>query len=119
MEIERTTLPELANEYNVAVSDAQRLGFLVRDAELQVQKVDALIALKHRFRGFKTGARRAGNESGANIIFHMQCGLNAMISFLTMWIELKKGNHQSAWHKLIDAQEYVSIALRAADAGEG
>jgi hypothetical protein len=115
----RATIPELVDDYTAAMKGGHQLGFLVRDTDLQVQKVDALVALKEQFRGFKTGARKAGNERGANIIFHMECGLNAMISFLTMWIELKRGSHQSAWSKLIDAQEYLSIALRASEGGTG
>lgn len=116
---ERATLEQLAEEYTIAIRGAQRLGFLVRDTELQAQAVNALTDLKVKFRGFKTGARGAGNEKASNLIFHMQCGLNAMISFLAMWIELKEGSHQRAWNRLIDAQEYVSIALRASDDGEG
>ena len=119
MDHEKATLPELANEYTAAMREAHKHAFLVRDTELQVQQVDVLIATKKRFRGFKAGAREAGDAGAANALFHMQCGLNAMISFLTMWIELKRGNHQSAWNKLIDAQEYLSIALRAAGGGVG
>lgn len=119
MDPDRATLTELLNGYNAAASEAQRLGFLVRDTELQNKKVDELIVLKNRFRGFKAGARRVGDENAANVIFHMQCGLNAMISFLRMWIDLKKSDHESAWVKLVDAQEYVSMALRASNDGVG
>lgn len=34
-----------------------------------------------------------------------------------MWIELKNGNHQAAWNRIIDAQEYISVAMRASDDG--
>jgi len=119
MDPERATLEQLADEYTAAMRESEKLAFFVRDAELQTQQIDGLIALKRRIQGFKYGARKAGDERAANMLFHLQCGLNAMISFLTMWIELKKGDHHSAWNCVVDAEEYVSIALRAADAGEG
>jgi hypothetical protein len=119
VDLQRATLPDLISEYTSATKEARNLGFLMRDTDLQLQQVDVLTNTKRRFRGFKEGAKRAKDEEAANIIFHMQCGLNAMISFLTMWTELKRGDHHSAWDKLIDAQEYVSIALRAAEGSIG
>ncbi len=119
MNRQEATLPELIEEYTTAMKGGHRLGFLVGDTDLQVQTVDGLVALRKQVRGFKAGARGAGDERAANTIFHMQCGLNAMISFLTMWVELKRSNHQTAWNRLIDAQEYLSIALRASEGGTG
>lgn len=117
MPTETATFPQLVNEYTAASSESARLGFLVRDTELQLHQIDSLTTLKDRIRGFKRGAVRAGNEQGANALFHLQCCLNAQISFLQMWVHLKKGDYYPAWDNLMDAEEYVSIALRAADIG--
>lgn len=119
MDTETATLPELAAEYTTAVKEAARFAFLVRDAQLQLEQINTLSALKARFRRFKYGAIKAGDEEGANVFFHMQCGLNAQISFLRMWIQLKEGEYYKAWDSLIDAQQYVSLAMRAAKGGIG
>ena len=81
--------------------------------------MDTLAGLKSRIKGFKYGAIKAGDEKAANTLFHLQCGLNAQISFLTMWILLKKGDYYDAWDKLIDAEEHISMAMRAAEGGFG
>lgn len=78
---ERATLPQLVQEYTDATREAQKLAFLVRHTELQAAKVKELTSLKQRFRGFKVGARQAKDEGATNAIFHMQCGISAMISF--------------------------------------
>lgn len=119
MSDEKATIPQLAEEYTTAVREAEKFGYLVRDAALQQEQVDILIRLKNRIKAFKYGAIKAGDERSANILFHLQCGLNAQISFLTMWILLKKEDYYAAWDTLIDAEEYISMAMRAADGGFG
>jgi len=99
------------------MKEAERFVFLVRDTEVQVEQMETLRRLKDRIRGFKYGARKAQDEGAANVLFHLQCGLNAMSSFLAMWVELKKPDYYSAWSRLIDSEEYISVAMRASDAG--
>jgi hypothetical protein len=115
----KATIPQLAEEYTAVVAEAGKFGYLVRDTELQQEQVDILLKLKDRIKAFKYGAIKAGNEEAANTLFHLQCGLNAQISFLTIWIFIKKGDYYAAWDSLIDAEEYVSIAMKAADGGFG
>ncbi len=117
MATERATLDQLTEEYEAAMREAEIFAFLVRDAELQMEQVGVLRTLKDRIRGFKAGARQAEDERAANELFHVQCGLNAMISLLTMWVDLKKANYYSAWDRLIDAEEYISVAMRASEGG--
>jgi hypothetical protein len=119
MDSETATLPQLAAEYASAISAATKFAFLVRDTELQLEQVNALTALKIRIRQFKYGAIQARDEETANILFHMQCGLNAEISFLRMWVQLKEADYYAAWDSLIDAQQYVALAMRAAETGVG
>jgi hypothetical protein len=101
------------------MTQARRFAYLVRDASLQQEQVETLVALKNRIRGFKYGAMDAGDEEAANALFHLQCGLNAQIAFLKMWLSLKKSEYYEAWDFLIDAEEYISIAMRAKDGGAG
>jgi hypothetical protein len=116
---QKATIPQLAEEYSAAVAEAAKFGYLVRASELQQEQIEKLLKLKSRIKGFKYGAIEADNEDAANTLFHLQCGLNAQISFLSMWILLKKSDYFAAWDALIDAEEYVSIAIRAADGGVG
>jgi hypothetical protein len=52
-------------------------------------------------------------EKMANKFFEIQCILNAVVSTLQLWINIKTDQLQSAWDCLIDAQEYVNYALKA------
>lgn len=115
MHPETATLQQLSEEFIKAVNESARVAFFVRDTELQAQQTDVLLTLKNRIKAFKYGAIDAGDEAGANKLFQFQCRLNAGISFLHMWSNLKKGEFYAAWDDLIDSQEYVSIAMRAAD----
>lgn len=115
----KATIIQLVEEYNAAVAEASKFSYLVRDTKIQQEQINNLTKLKTRIKGFKYGAIEAGCETSANTLFHLQCGLNAQISFLNMWILLKKDDYYSAWDSLIDAEEYISIAMRASDQGFG
>jgi len=55
------------------------------------------------------------DEFAANSLFHIQCMINASRSSLLMWVKIKEGKFNDAWSDLVDAQEYVSIALKVLD----
>ena len=115
MDPEAATLVQLSNEFVKAINESAKVAFFVRDAKLQAEQIEILLALKKRIKAFKYGAIDAGDEDGANKLFQFQCRLNAGASFLRMWTDLKKDKPYAAWDDLIDAEEYVSIAMRAAD----
>jgi len=119
MNSDTATLPQIIEAYETALAKAGRFLVLVRDTGLQKKEVEVLREFKNRVKGFKYGAIQAKDEAAANHLFHMQCGVNAHISLLEMWIKVKERQYHDAWSSLIDAQEYVSIALRAADGGIG
>lgn len=112
-EKETATLPELAREYVAAVEGAARYLPYIRDAELQQTEIERLTTVKNRIRRFKNGAVQAGDEAGANTLFHMQSMLNAHVAVLQMWLHLKKGENEQAWSAMIDGEDYVAIALKA------
>jgi len=111
---ETATIAELTRETIEAVNEAAKVSCLVRDAALQREQVDSLARAKDRIKGFKYGAIAAGREDAANKLFQLQCRLNAGRAFLQMWLSLKRDEPFTAWNELIGAQEYASIALRAA-----
>lgn len=106
------TIPELAERYNALLAEAIDLNFLVRDADLQRQKADDLEAFRLLAKHVKEQAIERGVEFDANLMFLFQCVTSSFRCALLMWIELKAGRPEAAWHLLIDAQEYASIALR-------
>ena len=116
---DKATVPQLISEYLAAIEEALKFGYFVRAKELQKQQIESLIRLKDRIKGFKYGAIQTGNQRSANTLFHLQCVLNAHIAFLEMWVRLKEDEPYAAWDKLIDAQEYISIAMRADSRGIG
>jgi len=119
MKTERVMLPQLIADYTEATRQAEKFGFLVRDTELQAEQIASLTSLKDRIKEIKYAAIRAKDERAANILFHLQCGLNAQISFLRVWIHLKEGKFYRAWDSLVDTQEYISIAMRSDENGVG
>ena len=116
---DKATIPQLIDEYLAAVEKASKFEYFVRAKELQQGQIEMLVQLKARIKSFKYGAIQAGQERAANILFHLQCGLNAKVAFLEMWVLLKDDKPYEAWDKLIDAQEYITIAMRADDRGLG
>ncbi len=112
-------MPQLIAEYTETLKETTRYLTFVRAIELQKAEIDRLTKFKQRIRAFKYGAIQAEDEKAANALFHMQCVLNAHISVLTLWTHLKAGENQKAWGSLIDAEEYLSVALRADEQGTG
>ena len=84
----KATIPELIQEYTQVANEAYKFGYLVRASELQQEQIEKLVKLKNRIKGYKYGAIEVKSEDAANTLFHLQCALNAQISFLTMWILL-------------------------------
>lgn len=107
------TVPELGDEYNQAVAESQDYLSLARSSRVQKQLVKKLTTLKDRIKGYKIGAIRSNMEREANMLFHLQCALNAYICFLKLLLAVKTSDYHKAWVLLIDAQEYISVAHRA------
>lgn len=106
------TVPELTERYNALLAEAIDLNYLVRDADLQRSKADDLEAFRMLVRHVKEQAIERGCEVDANRLFLFQCVISSFRCSLLMWIELKAGRPEAAWHLLVDAQEYASIAMR-------
>lgn len=107
------TFIEIIEEYNQILDETGKLNYLVRAAELQKEQVEKLKSFKDNIKSFKLQAIQRDDEDKANLFFHFQCILNSHISILEMWIKLKAEDYVEAWFSLVDAQEYVVVALRA------
>ncbi len=82
---------------------------------LQEQKIEEIEQEIYRIKQYKAQFRMRGAEEYVNEFFHMQCMLNAMKSVLHMWLKVKSSDFSEAWCCLIDAQEYVHVALKIKD----
>lgn len=102
----------IIEQYNNILSEALPYNYLVRETELQQAKINELQEFKESIKQFKNHFRDESDELNANTFFHFQCVLNSLISNLSLWILIKKADYRDAWNKLIDAQEYIEIAMR-------
>ena len=64
---------------------------------------------------YKSQAIDTKDEHTANLLFHFQCMVNSMAASLRLWVSLKDKNYHDAWCNLVDAQEYIEVALKIAD----
>jgi hypothetical protein len=89
-----------------------KLNCFTRSLELQREKVEECKAYIAQMKHFKVQAASSSNEYTANQFFHMQSVLNALHSTFSMWCSIKNTQYQQAWNQLVDAQEYVVVALK-------
>jgi hypothetical protein len=115
---ETLTFKEVIEKYNALLLEATNYVFFVRDIKLQKEQIVKLKIFKANIKNFKDQSIEHKDEKKANTLFHFQCVLNSYISVLEMWIFLKQNKNFDAWIKLIDAQEYLSIALRIDNIGK-
>lgn len=115
MNDKKISYAEIHEEFCSFIDSCSKFSFYTRSIEIQRQKVTEcdkhLVVIKQ----YKSQAIERNNEHVANQFFHMQCMINALKSFLLMWIEIKENSFENAWTHLVDAQEYTSIALRIND----
>ena len=80
---------------------------------IELQEFNSLI------RSVKRQAIEVNDEQSANSFFHIQCMVNSIISYLKMFLELKRRKYNKAWDLLMDAQEYTSYAMRVNEGSNG
>ncbi len=113
------TISELFEKYNKALESALKMNYLVRDTSLQEEESNNLKSLKNLIKSVKYQVIEHGDEKLANRLFHLQNVLNSVSSLLQMWVVIKKEEYTAAWGLLIDAHEYLDLALKAIQGDEG
>ncbi|MEJ6473783.1 hypothetical protein [Pseudoalteromonas piscicida] len=83
--------------------------------EIQKSKVKDCESLLTDIKDYKEQAKAAKLETIANELFYYQCMINSVKSSHLIWISLKNGDNYKSWCHLIDAQDYVSVALKICD----
>lgn len=116
---EGITWDEFQQEFSRRATPIERAMFPGRSiAVLERASADAW-ALAGWTRDLKHGAIKEGEEEIANLLLTHQCLASAVASELDMWLGLRAGNPDLAWVKLVDAQDYLSIADRASGQPDG
>lgn len=99
-------------KYNAIIKESLSFNYLLRDSDLQKEQIEVLENFRKEIKSYKYQFIEQKNETLANVFFHFQCVLNAIKSNLELWILIKERNYEVAWKKLVDAQEYLEVALR-------
>ncbi|MCU8019728.1 hypothetical protein L5M36_23035 [Shewanella sp. SM72] len=97
------------------IDSCGKFSFYTRSTVIQRQKITMCDDYLGVIKQYKHQAIERNNEHNANQFFHMQCVINSLRSFLHMWVQLKENDFENSWTYLVDAQEYISIALRIND----
>lgn len=106
---------EIRNDYFDFIDSCGKFNFFTRSKRIQTEKVAECEHYLQVIKSYKKQVIDKGIEALANELFHMQCMVNASRSSLFMWIALKEEKFNDAWSALVDAQEYISIALKIKD----
>ncbi|WP_201617637.1 hypothetical protein [Psychrobacter urativorans] len=106
---------DIRSDFCNFIDSCSHYGFYTRAIDLQRKKVLDCENYLEVIKQYKYQAIGRENEYEANQLFHMQCMINALRSYLFMWIQLKEGEFQKSWTSLVDVQEYTAIALKTND----
>ena len=109
------TYPEIHSDYCKFIKTCEDFLHFTSSKRLQKEKIKEIEAEIFKIKQYKSYFISQKIEEQANQLFHMQCMLNSVKSILSFWIEVKNSNFEKAWHLLIDAQEYINLALKIND----
>ena len=104
---------EIFKEFGILTQDLDPLLFVCRDSGLQKAIIPKIHEIIRKIQTEKEIAVKNFEEEKANLLLGL-CNLNsAVIAELDCYILLKDNEPDKAWDRLIDAQDGISLALRA------
>lgn len=103
---------DIRNDFCHFIESCSKYTFYTRAKDLQHEKIIECQDYIKIIKQYKYEAMSWKEEYMANQLFHMQCIVNAFMSFLLMWVHIKEEKFNDSWISLIDAYEYVAIALK-------
>src|ERR1700751_384307 len=103
------------DEFNDAVDAGQRLCFITRGKELQIEARDTLALVRAKAEQLKEKAIANEYEDVVNAQLSLEEMANAIINELNMWIAIKEENYPKAWEFLVNAQTSAINAMCAHD----
>lgn len=106
-------IQSLVEELNAVIREAETLKRITRCSELQRNAIKSLNDLRSEISSLKSEAIEEKQENLANMFLGYECACGTLIAELEMWILLKQEDPDSAWDKLVIAQEAAIGAVRA------
>jgi hypothetical protein len=103
-------LPPLSR---VTTHVCQRLCFITRAKELQIEARDTLASVKLKAEQLKAKAIANKREDAANALLSFEEAAKAFMNELDMWIYVKEEDYAKAWDCLVNAQAAAVDAMRA------
>ncbi|MDJ0903302.1 MAG: hypothetical protein QNJ55_31340 [Xenococcus sp. MO_188.B8] len=114
MKNQSLTLPKIVQSFEEEFKELARLCFWITTDSNKLKntciRADNLSA---KARSAKNCAQKQQEESEANLFFSMECAALFLKRLGEVWLELKAEKPHKAWHALMDAQEYLRIAIQA------
>lgn len=95
--------------------DCSRLSYITPDKRLFQSKLSDLRSLKKQVEEDKKIEISENSEEDANILLSCECLLDALIYELTMWLQLKNDDPNSAWASLVNAQQMIMSSAHASN----
>ncbi len=108
-----SALDDVALAYIALRDEVEALLFLASNADLQRAALTKLGAFVERVERERLAAIIARDEHMANQLLGLSTIGQAFTAELEMYLMLKEGQSESAWVRLIDAQDMVAAAARA------
>lgn len=100
------------------LKESERFCFLTRGEEFQTRSIEKLKSVKSKVSKEKGNAISKKDEKNANLLLSAEFVVDALISELNMWIELKNRDYAQAWDLLVEAQGSLRSSSQAsAEAG--
>jgi hypothetical protein len=104
---------EFLSQFNDATHAGQRLCFITRGKELQIEARDTLASIKKKAEQLKERAIAEEYEDAANALLSFEEIAAALIHELNMWIAIKEEKYAEAWDFLVNSQVAAINAMRA------
>ncbi len=101
------------SEFNDAIHAGQRLCFITRGKEFQIEALDTLASIKKKAEQLKERAIAHEYEDAANALLSFEEMADALIHELNMWTAIKEEKYAEAWDFLVNAQTAAIDAMRA------
>ena len=104
---------EFQDKFNDAITASQRLCFITRGKEFQIEAVNVLRSTKEKAEYLKDEAIAHEYEDVANALLSFENMAGTLIHELDMWIAIKEERYAEAWDFLVKAQISAINAMRA------
>jgi hypothetical protein len=109
------TVGEFEREFHAGMLKIAPFLWFTRPSEAMIEPQRSADEWASRARSAKEGARANKQQAVANLMLGLQCFARSISRQFEMFLQLKNCRPDAAWDALVDAQEYVQIAIQVRD----